>query len=236
MEQDHSFLYQGAMARSRLYHFISSIYLAPPGKQFLELIQHSNFLEELSLLLGNRGVAELKESAMAAHPEMNPASLKQEYMDLFAVPTGRYVCPFEDVYRWINSEGTFERGPLLGERAIAVIRRYREAGAEMDRACGELPTHIGLELSFMSFLCEREAAEVCKEGENTRLSRHKREAMNSSRYRELQKKFLQEHLMGWFPQLSRVIQANTKSPFYRSMALMTEAFLSWDTAGLEEFQ
>ena len=60
----------------------------------------------------------------------------------------------------------------------------------------------------------------------------KRAAADSGRYRELQLKFLDEHLNAWFPHLSRSIQANAKSNFYRGLARITEAFLAYDTSGL----
>ncbi len=123
-----------------------------------------------------------------------------------------------------------KRGPLLGERAIAARRIYRAAGADMDRMCKELPTHIGVELSYMSFLCEREAAAIRDEEGQALPDEEKRAAADSVRYRILQKKFLDEHLNAWFPHLSRSIQANAKSNFYRGLARITEAFLAADTA------
>ena len=56
--------------------------------------------------------------------------------------------------------------------------------------------------------------------------------MDSDRYRELQVRFLQEHLNDWFSQLSQSIQANAKSELYRGLALITDEFLRWDTASL----
>jgi TorA maturation chaperone TorD len=191
-----------------------------------------DFLEDLSTLFGGEAVADLKEFAAIVHLDSDRASLKQEYMDLFAVPTSRYVTPFEDVYRGKVLEGRRERGPLMGEGAIAARRIYRQAGAEMDRLCMELPTHIGVELFFMGFLCEREAESI-RNGEGDALQdREERGTTEVLGYRKLQIRFLQKHLNAWFPQLSQSIQRNTKSQFYRGMALITQAFLVQDTANL----
>ena len=158
--------------------------------------------------------------------------LKQEYMDLFAVPTGRYVTPFEDVYLGKTRDGKPVTGPLIGEKAISVRRTYRGAGAVIDHACKELPTHIGVELSFMSFLCEMEAAAIRTEGEDGLQDRVRENTKDSLMLRDLQTRFLQEHISEWFPRLSQSIQVNTKSRFYRGLALLTEAFLAQDTARL----
>jgi TorA maturation chaperone TorD len=232
MKKDDLFARRDAQARADMYGFLAAVYLCPPTADLMRYLLADDFLEELSSLFGEEVVADLKKFAVDTHPDSDFAAVDQEYMNLFAVPTGRYVTPFEDVYRGITSEGTLKRGPLLGERAIAARRIYRAAGADMDRTCKELPTHIGVELSYMSFLCEREAAAIGDEEGQALPDEKKRAAADSGRYRELQIKFLDEHLNAWFPQLSRSIQANAKSNFYRGLARITEAFLAYDTAGL----
>jgi TorA maturation chaperone TorD len=102
----------------------------------------------------------------------------------------------------------------------------------MDRECKELPTHIGVELSFMNFLCEREVEALQNEEGDGWNDKEERKDTDSIRYRELQIRFLQEHLNLWFSELSQSIQANAKSQLYRGLALITEEFLRWDTAGL----
>jgi len=223
---------QDAHARADMYAFLAAVYLRPPTPDLMRYLLAEDFLEKLSSLFGEGIVADLKKFAADTHPDSDFAAVDQEYMNLFAVPTGRYVTPFEDVYWGKTSEGLLKRGPLLGQRAIAARRIYREAGADMDRACKELPTHIGVELSYMSFLCERQAAAIRDEAEQVLPDGEKRTAANSVRYRELQIKFLNQHLNAWFPQLKRSIQANAKSPFYRCIAQITESFLAYDTAGL----
>jgi TorA maturation chaperone TorD len=95
-----------------------------------------------------------------------------------------------------------------------------------------LPTHIGVEFSFMSFLCEREAETIRHEESDALLNQMEKMVMDSIRYRELQIRFLQEHLNSWFPQLCQSIQANAKSQFYKGLTLIAEEFLAQDTAAL----
>ena len=224
---------QDAQARADMYGFLAAVYLRPPKLELVRYLLAEDLLGELSSLFGGESVADLKKFALSDYLDSDFASVDQEYMNLFAVPTGRYVTPFEDVYSGITLEDILQRGLLLGDRAIAVQRIYRETGADMDRACKELPTHIGVELSFMSFLCEREAAAIQDEEEQKLPADVKRTAADTIRYRQLQIKFLNQHLNAWFPQLSRSIQANAKSPFYKCLAQITEAFLAYDTAGFQ---
>jgi TorA maturation chaperone TorD len=215
-----------------MYRFLSIVYLHLPQPGLVRHITSSEVLTELSSLFGVRTVAPLRAFAATVGADGNVESLKQEYMDLFAVPTGRYVTPFEDVYRGITVEGTQERGPLLGERAIAVKRMYRLAGAELDRDCRELPTHVGVQLSFMSFLCERQAVAIAEEESNGVGDREHPVYEGSIWYRELQARFLREHLGVWLPQLRRAIETKARSDFYRGLALVTEEFLVKEEAAL----
>lgn len=224
--------HQSAEARANMYRFLSAVFLSPIEEDSLQRLVDEEFLDELSTLFGEQAVAELRDFAATVSVKEDLPSLKQEYMDLFAVPTGRYVTPFEDVFRGRSAEGKEVRGPLLGERAIAVIRAYRRAGAEMDGGCMELPTHVGVELSFMNYLCEQEAAACCSQDSDAVLDRQNEESANPARYRKLQSRFLQEHLNEWFPRLSSTIQVAADGPLYRGLAALTEEFLSRDAAGL----
>lgn len=221
-----------AAARRDLYRFLASVFLEPPDADLVRRIVDAKVLADLGSLFGRRAVKDLWRFAATVRVKEDLGSLRQEYMDLFAVPTGRYVTPFEDVYRGKTHDGQQERGPLLGDRAIAVLRVYRAAGAHLERGCKQLPTHIGVELSFMGFLCGAEAAALSQEAENGRPDRRATEATQSSRYRELQARFLRIHLNAWFPQLSEAIQMYTTSPLYRGLALLTEEFLAWDSVHL----
>lgn len=121
---------------------------------------------------------------------------------------------------------------MLGVQAIAVKIMYRMAGAEMERTCKELPTHIGVELGFMNFLCEKEAAAINNERETVLQDKEIGKVTDSHVYRELQSRFLRAHLNDWFPQLSQAIQEKANTHFYRAMAQVTEEFIARDTASL----
>ncbi len=223
-----------AEARGEMYRFLSSVFLAPPQVALLRQIVNRQFLDELSSVFGEHSVTQLREFAATADVDRDAVTLKQEYMDLFGVPTGRYVSPFEDVH-WAAEIGQQRKwGPLLGNRAIEVLRKYRAAGAEIDRACKELPTHVGVELSFMSFLCEREAATTRSPASSSERYPSQPRAPDRKALRELQSRFLDEHLSRWFPRLSETIQDNARSPFYRGLAVFSERFLAHDSASLAE--
>jgi TorA maturation chaperone TorD len=215
-------------ARGQLYHFLAAAYLRPLTPEALRHVTDPGVLEELAALLGEGAIAALGDFAATARGQANAEGLQQEFMDLFAVPGGRYVTPFEDVYRGASAER--QLGPLLGEHALAVKRLYRAAGGDVDENCKELPTHVGVELAFMSFLCAREAAARSGEGDASAGGEGAGAPAPCALYRTLQLRFLREHLNAWFPQLSAAIRARAASGLYRGLAELTAAVLERDAA------
>jgi TorA maturation chaperone TorD len=211
-----------------MYAFLSAVYLQPPTRELIQSIQEDPIAEELASAFSNQTVSQLARCNDATLPQ-----LKQEYMDLFAVPAGRYVTPFEDVYRGIRQDGQQEGGLLLGERAIAAKVMYASAGAQMGSGCKELPTHIGVELSFMAYLCEREAAAYDQQDTLSATDEELESPCETDIYRQYQLLFLQQHLNDWFPQLNCSIQAKAATRFYRGIAQLTEEFIDSDLAALE---
>jgi TorA maturation chaperone TorD len=222
-----------AKARGSMYGLLAAVYLHPPTEEMVWRTGARAFVEDLAALFSTSAACGLKDYAAVPDPKAVTPLLKQEFMDLFVVPAGRYVMPFEDVYRGTRRDGTQERGPLLGERAVAAKAVYREAGAQMGQACMELPTHIGVELSFMGFLCEMETAMMGKRGAARHPDQQQSTTVTGNIYRQYQQIFLREHLNSWFPQLNRAIQEKAKSNFYRAMAQLTEEFLAWDMSAPE---
>jgi len=233
MKKDTDSAYQDAVARGNMYRFLSTIYLQAPTKDLVLNMIDADFLEELTSLFSGSPVPELNHYAGSVDLENSLAAIQQDYMDLFAVPAGRYVTPFEDVYRGTRMDGNQERGPLLGVQAIAVKTMYRIAGAKMDRSCKELPTHIGVELAFMNYLCDSEAVAINDERETVQLDEQTSTESNISIYRDLQRRFLRAHLNDWFPQLSQAIQDKATTSFYRALAQLTEEFIARETSNQE---
>jgi TorA maturation chaperone TorD len=77
---------------------------------------------------------------------------------------------------------------------------YASAGLTIDEEYVLIPDHLYLELLFMSYLIE------------------------NNRY-ELQKKFLEEHLMNWVPYYCDELLKQAQTVFYREIAGITRDFL-----------
>jgi len=228
--------HQRLQFREAMYAFLAAVFLQPISEKFLQQISDQSFLTELSDLFHGKAFNELERYLTSLNQEdlgNEVDRLKREYMSLFAVPTGRYVAPFEDIYLGKNQNGQTHRGPLLGVRAIAVKRLYREAGAQMDYLRKELPNHVGVELSFMRFLCERQAHTFVAESEDAYSNMDSNEFSQWEVYRAYQIRFLSEHLNHWFPLLNEEIQEKSNQVFYRTISNLTQEYLAHDLESLK---
>lgn len=203
-----------AGARAAVYGFLSQLLLAPPTEAALAKLRDRGFVVDLATSLGLAPSPEIDKLSEAAYGSLN--SLAQEYHDLFLVPLGRYVAPYEAVYRGAREDdGRWLGGHLQSEYTVAVLAIYREAEAKIAADVLDLPDHIGLELAFMQFICEEEH-ETWQRNDNV-------EAM---RLIEIQKSFLEEHLGQWAPVLCRRIQEKAEGPLYKGLAHLVKAFIS----------
>lgn len=202
-----------ASARGQLYGFLAAGVLRPPTVDLVVPFLDEEILAELAARFGSEAVRDLTAFRESFRDDWE--ALDQQYQDLFVVPLGRYVTPYEAVYRDERIVGDqVVRGLLLGPSTVAVTTLYREAGLEVADDLRELPDHLGLELACMASLCEAEAR--ASEGGD---------AGAVERVRGLQGRLLREHLLRWAPSLCARIRENAAGPFYRGIAALTEAFL-----------
>ena len=214
-----------------MYRFFSNVFLRPPDEALMQKLPELLFLEDLDSLFDS-DTTKVLQGYLAELDQEELVRLKQEYFDLFVVPTRRYVAPFEDVYRESTAGAKFDKGPLMGTRAISVIRAYRAAGATMNGDCKELPTHAGVELAFMSFLCDKETEAWYGQREAIDAGDEPQMSMEVNQYRDLQRSFLQEHLAVWLPNLRSAIEANALTPYFTSMTGMGAQYVALDLAGI----
>ena len=212
-----------AKARGDIYKFLSAAFLEPPSRALVTALSSNGLLEALENIFGHAAVDDLRLSVSQIQSDYE--SLDQEFQDLFMVPLGRYVTPYEAVYRDEREVGDDRvQGLLMGPSTLAVKQLYREAGAAVSEDFKDLPDHVGLELACMGFLCEAEAQAWVKE-----------DLDSVRRMRDFQKKLLHEHLLLWVPALCGRIRERAPGPYYRGIAGLTEAHLAREADALVSF-
>lgn len=215
------------LLRSRIdfYKVLSSNFLYAPDEERVRRFLSPDMIKNLDTLFGSavsRMFIEFTEQIR--DPKEDSISLRQEFMDLFKVPTGRYVAPYESVYRSSGKECAKRvSGMLMSEITVDVQRWYRLAAAEIASDAGELPDHIGMEFGFMAYLCEKEKSFA-----------HNRDTQRATRAREMQKDFLATHILTWITMLRDKIREHSILSYYPAIAELAVAFAHLDKDFLYE--
>lgn len=107
---------------------------------------------------------------------------------------------------------------------MAVLELYAEGGFEIDDGFRELPDHVAAELEFLYLLLFRRAEAL-----------RNANADDDARYRDLQRRFLDEHLGRWAAPFAAAIQDGAQSAFYRELAALTEGFVRSEAAAARAY-
>lgn len=198
-------------ARQSVYDLLRYFFLQEPTEALLQALKEENVLKNLYGYHPelDEGVHLLDEVISSPRvPQLVP-DLLLEFTRLFVGPSA--VPLYESVYR-------SQSGPMMQEETLAVRKRYMEAGLLVHPHRSFPDDHIGAELEFVFYLCQK-AGEAQKMEERFP-------------WLKLQQGFFQDHLNHWVPSLCDRLFQEADSPYFKGVAKMTKGFLAWD---FEEF-
>ena len=202
-----------ARARRELYGFLARAFLDYPSEEIVKKVQGKAFLTTLSEMKFQDAFRHF--SAFSGDFKGDLDALNSEFSKLFVIPTKRhYVTPYESVYL---------TGLLFQAPAIAVKRIYGREGLEISSEFNDFPDHIGIELEYMHYLCDKESEHWNSDT-----------TTEAQRYLECEKEFLTEHLGVWTQKLSERILASSNSQFYLGFAELLRAFIDYDKMVIDD--
>ncbi|MFQ5856262.1 MAG: molecular chaperone [Anaerolineae bacterium] len=206
-----------ALARSQMYSFLSTTFLCP-GEGGLELIRIGLAASVAALpVLANEGGGKLASGLAALQNRLQVLSgdgLQAEYRRVFGHLISRECPPYETEYGQAHIFGQ--------SQAMADISGFYCAfGLELSSNAMERFDHISTELEFMHFLSFKEAHALEHHGEE-----------QADICRQAQRKFVQEHLGRWVPLFTRLLVDKAGDGFYRALAELSRAFVTWETRHL----
>jgi len=146
--------------------------------------------------------------------------LAVDYADLF-LGVGHFRNKGEGIPH--PSESTYLGGYLYGDVVEKIFEAYLEEGLVKSPDFNEPEDHIALELYFMAHLCRK--ANTCLE---------------SGMYQDLlkclnmQKTFLDEHLLKWAPRLAEDIIKYANTIFYRTVGKIMKGFLKIEGENIDK--
>jgi putative dimethyl sulfoxide reductase chaperone len=204
---------QVTRSRAACYRYLSACYCLPEG-EFLspdDLAGFGDFLADIGSEAADKPQAMAEVLEATAQDEM-----RIEYSRLFVGPFKLPAPPYGSVYL---DDGR----RLMGDSTIDAIRRYREAGVDVDPVQEDVPDHIAIELEFMAYLVHlQEEAATAEDSDALR------DALDK------QIGFLDRHLCAWVPEFAAIVKAESESAFYTDLADATETFLAEDLARVRE--
>jgi len=196
--------------RRNFYAFLYRMYVEAPRRELADDLVNQRFhFEELTSLDVNEEISqgfrllnEFMEKSKGREVDALHEDLVREYTRLFIGPSRPPVEPYEAW--WVS-------GKRLGIPLVKVKRDYRKAGIVKSRDYAEPEDYIGFELKFMHYLCEEE------------LSADTRERLKECL--QLQREFLDEHILKWVPAFCDALYTYQRSDFYKGIAKLTKGFI-----------
>jgi TorA maturation chaperone TorD len=204
--------------RKNFYGFLARMYLEAPPQELAEDIANKRFSLPLDMPRLNRelteGIEILKDYMQNVKLGVKELydELEWEYTRLFIGPYIAPIVPYESSY--IDKR-------MMGKSMIRARKKYMEVGIGKSPEFSESEDHIGLELQFMCYLCDREIEGL-----------EKREDI--SEYLDIQNEFLNDCLLRWVPDFCNDILKSDKAAFYKGIAKITRGFLFLDNDIINE--
>lgn len=197
--------------RTRVYRWLAFGFY-PPDAELHAALATGRMIAEIeasTAWLGqdqDRLTESLQALRLGACP--NLADLEDGYNHLFGKSIER-VASREAAYRWRDA------GDLVPASTV-ILRTLQQQYQQVNVA--PIPgqeDHVAVELEFLSYLCEREAANWASgAGETARLLRRQ------------QRTFLDDHLGRWLSEFCQRVLERTPAYFYGPLAAFTDAWLS----------
>jgi len=194
-----------ARYRSDIYGLLATVYGQEITSDLLGQIKTPQFLGALSVL-GNEGIDDLMQKPESELLE----DLAVEYSYLFLGP-GKHISPHESVHHQ-REDGQW--GKLWGVSTVEVKRFIEATGLSYNEEFKGLPDHISVEFEFMQQLTLREE------------KAWKEDPGQAQACRQVEKRFIEEHLICWVPSFCEKVIEETESLFYRAMAALTRSFIA----------
>jgi len=178
------------------------------SSDLLQQVKDPRFLGVLSDL-GTEGMDDLMQRSEVELLE----DLAVEYARLFLGP-GKHISPHESIHHQ-REDGQW--GNLWGKSTAEVKKLIEATGLSYTDDYKGLPDHISVEFEFMQQLTQREER-AWKDAD----------ADKATACRQIEKKFIEEHLVHWIPNFCEKVIQEAELPFYRSLGALTRSFIEFE--------
>jgi len=206
-----------AATRSFIYKLLAIGYSYPVLESY-EDIKNGTFwikikenIEQLLSETLNKAVFEVKDGLFL--PDISFEAFESEYLNAFETNIPKPSC---SLYESSYASETNRGGLLLELKGF-----YENFGLNISKNFKELEDRITAELEFMHFLTFKQV-------------QAKEQGLDITPYLKAQKDFLERHLGKWIPKFRMDVEEKIKFPFFRNLALLTDAFIASEIQEAQE--
>ncbi len=205
--------------RRDFYAFLYRMYVEEPTREFADDLVNGRFqFQELSSLEINADLSEgfrLLKEYMKKSKGKDVATVYENLMGEFTILfIGPFRLPVQPYEAWWVS------GKLGGKPLAKLKEDYWKAGIAKSLEFIETEDHIGFELKFMHYLCEKTLAADTKKRRSECL--------------KLQRNFFDEHILKWMPIFCDALYHYEASDLYKGIARLTKGFILLDDAVISD--
>lgn len=188
-----------------VFLFLGEAYLEPPESGWLDSLPLGEIVNGWPTAdhPDTRQGLHLLEAYLRCPATFPVLRLQRDYARLFIGPGSMLAPPYESVYR-------SESGILFEKCTLDVRSFYLEFDLETDGTNVRPDDHVGLELQFMSYLCEMGLS---------RLEDHDQRGCQET-FSSL-KRFFSVHIGLWAPSFCGRVVEYAETDFYRAIAFLT---------------
>jgi len=210
MEQENSEIISILTGEILLLDFLSKSLYVEPDEDWISTLFKENLFDEVPFAYEQNETAEalkvltnwIDENMLRSTQEIIK-DLKYDYARLF-IGLGKVLAPpWESVYFNVDHL-------VFQEQTLQVRDWYRRFNIEPVNLFKEPDDHIGLELSFLSYLTQKALD-----------AHHSSNLAEFQNYIKAEKQFLAEHVLNWAPYWCTLVYENAQSGYYKGLGLLT---------------
>jgi TorA maturation chaperone TorD len=190
-------------AQGLAYHFLGKAFYEAPTLEFIQTLAREDLFADWPMPAERAEIQQGLDILQAFCRQWNETqieSLRQDYQRLFIGPNRLLAPPWESVYR-------ADDHLLFGQSTLEVREVYARFGLQTPKLNCEPDDHIGLELAFLSHLCQRGIAAI--EGRDITALRY---------VLDTQRDFLSNHLLQWTPGFFTRVCEGAETLYYCGIA------------------
>jgi len=212
--------------RQAVYSFLTRMYAVEISKETLKDLSEKRSLwvrlaedpevQGTEIAEGFKSLAEFAATLKESETDKVLLELAAEYAGLFLGVRQMPPHPSESVY-------TSTERLIMQKARDDVLMIYRSMGLEKFDKFREPEDHIAIELQFMTYMCGK-TSEALKSDKNA----------EAKKYLEVQRDFLNDHLVKWVPMFVADILKGARREFYKAVGKITRGYVQMDKEVVSE--